>query len=48
MLLGEMRNSKGYKCGKLPGYKEGLWKNIIGALPYVAPHAVSLFGSNLP
>ena len=48
VALEAMKNiQKNYKNGKLPGYKEGLWKNILGALPYVAPHAVSLFGNNL-
>ena len=42
---GQMNNR--YKNGKLPGYENGLWKNILGALPYVAPHAISLFGNNL-
>ena len=48
VALEAMKNiQKNYKNGKLPGYKEGLWKNILEALPYVAPHAVSLFGNNL-
>lgn len=33
MLMG-MRNSKGYKCGKLPGFKFG-WDSALSMLPHV-------------
>jgi len=29
-----MRNSKGYKCGKLPGFKFG-WDSALSMLPHV-------------
>lgn len=34
MLMG-MRNSKGYKCGKLPGFKKGWWEGVLTALPHL-------------
>ena len=30
-----MRNSKGYKCGKLPGFKKGWWEGVLTALPHL-------------
>lgn len=34
MLMG-MRNSKGYKNGKLPGFKKGWWEGVLTALPHL-------------
>jgi hypothetical protein len=40
--LGKMRNSKGYKCGKLPGLKEGWWEGVLTALPHLGGFLTNL------
>lgn len=37
-----MRNSKGYKCGKLPKHANGMWDSIFASIPHLASFAGNL------
>lgn len=37
-----MRNSKGYKCGKLPKHANGIWDSIFSAIPHLTSFAGNL------